>query len=173
MAIFFWLAPRPALAGSYLYGGRRAEKSAILNAPKSCFDLVYSGLLHLLGAPVHGRPSVPVVRVGVGDKPGRAILSLRPPHTLRQPHTTSTTPIPFTQGGTPVMMSSQVHTPQSLCSCSCPRAGCRRNTMTRARVRGRTGASPAVRARGGELCKAEARRRKDHSIFAGRTFAIS
>ena len=52
MAIFLWLAPRPALAGSYLYGGRRAEKSAILNAPKSCFDLVYSVLLHLLGAPV-------------------------------------------------------------------------------------------------------------------------
>ena len=54
MAIFHWLAPRPALAGSYLYGGRRAEKSAILilNAPKSCFVLVYLVLLHLLGARV-------------------------------------------------------------------------------------------------------------------------
>ena len=53
MAIFLWLAPRPALAGSYLYGGRRAEKSAILNAPNSCFVLVYLVLLHLLGARVH------------------------------------------------------------------------------------------------------------------------
>ena len=28
MAIFLWLAPRPALAGSYLYGGRRAGEKA-------------------------------------------------------------------------------------------------------------------------------------------------
>ena len=68
MAIFLWLAPRPALAGSYLYGGRRAEKNAILNAPKSCFDLVYSVLLHLLGAPVqtHICPQVRPGQASIG-----------------------------------------------------------------------------------------------------------
>ena len=34
MAIFLWLAPRPALAGSYLLWGEAPEKSAILNAAK-------------------------------------------------------------------------------------------------------------------------------------------
>ena len=34
MAIFLWLAPRPALAGSYLLRGEAPEKSAILNAAK-------------------------------------------------------------------------------------------------------------------------------------------
>ena len=42
MAIFLWLVPRPApLAGSYLLWGEARGKKPILNAPKSCFDLVY------------------------------------------------------------------------------------------------------------------------------------
>ena len=59
MAIFFSGSRRDRRSrGAISYGGRRAGKSAILNAPKSCFDLVYSVLLHLLGASVHSREKI-------------------------------------------------------------------------------------------------------------------
>ena len=48
-------------------GGGARKKGAILNAPKSCFDLVYSVLLHLLGAPV--RAARPYAREGVNTEP--------------------------------------------------------------------------------------------------------
>ena len=55
MAIFLWLAPRPALAGSYLSWGRRAEKSAILNAPKFVFCPGVLGFATPIGSTSAGR----------------------------------------------------------------------------------------------------------------------
>ena len=53
IASFLWLAPRDRRSREAIsYRGRRAKKPANFERAKSCFDLVYLVLLHLLGAPV-------------------------------------------------------------------------------------------------------------------------